>query len=161
MPLLSYFFFGLGWPWVGEFDGFIIIFICFPTYIAEHPTSFSVSVFAVAVPFWWKLRSWWTYLLQSPCRQANTEEREKSDDNVTLWFQAQTSRVSTAKKHPVDTKFPRSLCPNMSEHCLHCKKASHSYTNYKYFVCRENGCIYKGVKKLAFVLLFCYFGSIS
>ena len=22
---------GLGWPWVGEFDGFIIIFICFPT----------------------------------------------------------------------------------------------------------------------------------
>ena len=22
---------GLGWPWVGEFDGFIIIFTCFPT----------------------------------------------------------------------------------------------------------------------------------
>ena len=31
MPLLTYFFLGLGWPWVGEFDGFIIIFICFPT----------------------------------------------------------------------------------------------------------------------------------
>ena len=28
---LTYFFLGLGWPWVGEFDGFIIIFICFPT----------------------------------------------------------------------------------------------------------------------------------
>ena len=25
------FFLGLGWPWVGEFVGFIIIFICFPT----------------------------------------------------------------------------------------------------------------------------------
>ena len=25
------FFLGLGWPWVGEFDGFIIIFISFPT----------------------------------------------------------------------------------------------------------------------------------
>ena len=25
------FFLGLGWPWVGEFDGFIIIFICFAT----------------------------------------------------------------------------------------------------------------------------------
>ena len=22
---------GLGWPWVGEFVGFIIIFVCFPT----------------------------------------------------------------------------------------------------------------------------------
>ena len=29
MPLLIYFFFGLGWPWVGEFVGFIICF--FPT----------------------------------------------------------------------------------------------------------------------------------
>ena len=25
------FFLGLGWPWVGEFVGFIIIFICFRT----------------------------------------------------------------------------------------------------------------------------------
>ena len=25
------FFIGLGWPWVGEFVGFIIIFTCFPT----------------------------------------------------------------------------------------------------------------------------------
>ena len=25
------FFLGLGWPWIGEFDGFIIIFVCFPT----------------------------------------------------------------------------------------------------------------------------------
>ena len=25
------FFLGLGWPWVGEFVGFIIIFTCFPT----------------------------------------------------------------------------------------------------------------------------------
>ena len=24
-------FIGLDWPWVGEFDGFIIIFTCFPT----------------------------------------------------------------------------------------------------------------------------------
>ena len=31
MPLLTYFFLGLGWPWVGDFVGFIIIFICFPT----------------------------------------------------------------------------------------------------------------------------------
>ena len=31
MPLLTYFFVGLGWPCVGEFDGFIIIFTCFPT----------------------------------------------------------------------------------------------------------------------------------
>ena len=27
MPLWAYFFLGLGWPWVGEFDGFIIIII--------------------------------------------------------------------------------------------------------------------------------------
>ena len=26
------FFLGLGWPWVGEFVGFIIIFSCFPTH---------------------------------------------------------------------------------------------------------------------------------
>ena len=25
------FFLGFGWPWVGEFVGFIIIFVCFPT----------------------------------------------------------------------------------------------------------------------------------
>ena len=31
MPLLTSFFLGLGWPWVGEFDGFIIIVTCFPT----------------------------------------------------------------------------------------------------------------------------------
>ena len=31
MPLLTYFFLALGWPWVGEFDGFITIFTCFPT----------------------------------------------------------------------------------------------------------------------------------
>ena len=33
MPLLTYSFswVGLGWPWVGEFVGFITIFICFPT----------------------------------------------------------------------------------------------------------------------------------
>ena len=31
-PLFNLIFFlGWGWPWVGEFDGFIIIFICFPT----------------------------------------------------------------------------------------------------------------------------------
>ena len=30
MPLLTYFFLGLGWPWVGEFVGFIIMFM-FPT----------------------------------------------------------------------------------------------------------------------------------
>ena len=27
----SLFFLGLGWPWVGEFVGFIIILTCFPT----------------------------------------------------------------------------------------------------------------------------------
>ena len=31
MPLLTYFFLGFGWPWVGEFVGFVVIFICFPT----------------------------------------------------------------------------------------------------------------------------------
>ena len=31
MPLLADFFIGLGWPWVGELIGFIIIFVCFPT----------------------------------------------------------------------------------------------------------------------------------
>ena len=31
-PLSTYFFLGLGWPWVGEFVGFIIILKCF------HPT---------------------------------------------------------------------------------------------------------------------------
>ena len=31
MPLLTLIFLGLGWPWVGEFDGFILIFTCFPT----------------------------------------------------------------------------------------------------------------------------------
>ena len=30
MPLSSCVFLGLGWPWVGEFVGFIIAFICFP-----------------------------------------------------------------------------------------------------------------------------------
>ena len=32
-PLSTYYviFLGLGWPWVGEFVGFIIIFRCFPT----------------------------------------------------------------------------------------------------------------------------------
>ena len=25
------FFLGLGWPWVGEFVGFVIMFTCFPT----------------------------------------------------------------------------------------------------------------------------------
>ena len=33
---------GLGWPWVGDFVGFIIIFICFPTQhnlvISKHPS---------------------------------------------------------------------------------------------------------------------------
>ena len=33
MPLSAYFFLGVGWPWVGEFVGFIIILICFP---AQH-----------------------------------------------------------------------------------------------------------------------------
>ena len=36
-------FLGLGWPWVGEFDGFIKIFICFPTQQnlvnRKHPTT--------------------------------------------------------------------------------------------------------------------------
>ena len=31
MPLLTYFFLALGRPWVGEFDVFTVIFICFPT----------------------------------------------------------------------------------------------------------------------------------
>ena len=31
MPLFNLFFLGLGWPWVGEFDDFIIIFILLPT----------------------------------------------------------------------------------------------------------------------------------
>ena len=31
MPHLTDFFLGLGWPWVGDFDGFIIIFVLFPT----------------------------------------------------------------------------------------------------------------------------------
>ena len=31
MPLLNLIFLGLGWPWVGEFEGFIIMFLCFPT----------------------------------------------------------------------------------------------------------------------------------
>ena len=31
MPLSTYFFLGLDWPWVAEFVGFIIIFICFLT----------------------------------------------------------------------------------------------------------------------------------
>ena len=31
MPLFNLIFLGLGWPWVGEFVGFIIIFTCFPT----------------------------------------------------------------------------------------------------------------------------------
>ena len=30
-------FHGLSWPWVGELDGFIIIFLCFPT---SNPTEF-------------------------------------------------------------------------------------------------------------------------
>ena len=33
------FFLGLGWPWVGEFDGFIIIFI----YMFPNPTEFGIS----------------------------------------------------------------------------------------------------------------------
>ena len=43
-PLLTYFF-GLGWPWVGEFVGFIILLIGFPTQQSlvncEHPTTVS------------------------------------------------------------------------------------------------------------------------
>ena len=31
MPLLTYYFLRLGWPWVGEFVGFMIIVTCFPT----------------------------------------------------------------------------------------------------------------------------------
>ena len=31
-PLFTYFFLGLGWPWVGEFDGFVTIVACFPTH---------------------------------------------------------------------------------------------------------------------------------
>ena len=41
MPLLTYFFLELGWPWVGEFVGFIIMCIFFPTQQnlvdREHP----------------------------------------------------------------------------------------------------------------------------
>ena len=46
MLLSACFFLGLGWPWVGEFVGFMMTFICFPTqqhwYIAnvlihKHP----------------------------------------------------------------------------------------------------------------------------
>ena len=39
---LDLFFHGFGWPWVGEFDGFMIIFICFPTQpnlvYCKHPS---------------------------------------------------------------------------------------------------------------------------
>ena len=39
---LPIFFWGLGWPWVGDVDGFILIFICFPTQhnlvYRKHPT---------------------------------------------------------------------------------------------------------------------------
>ena len=42
MPLLNLVFLGLDWPWVGEFVGFIIITICFPTQQnevnREHPS---------------------------------------------------------------------------------------------------------------------------
>ena len=41
-PLFNLVFIGLGWPWVGEFVGFIIIFTCFPTQhnseYRKHPT---------------------------------------------------------------------------------------------------------------------------
>ena len=30
-PLFNLIFLGVGWPWVGEFDGFIILLVCFPT----------------------------------------------------------------------------------------------------------------------------------
>ena len=45
-PLLNLIFLGLGWPWVGEFVGFMTIFTCFPTYIIwytknrNHPDTF-------------------------------------------------------------------------------------------------------------------------
>ena len=31
MPLLTYFFLWLGWPWVGDIVGYTVIFICSPT----------------------------------------------------------------------------------------------------------------------------------
>ena len=45
MPTFNLFFLVLGWPWVGEFVGFIIKFICFPTStefwcITKHPNIF-------------------------------------------------------------------------------------------------------------------------
>ena len=43
-------FLGLGWPWVGEFDGFMIIFTCFPTHHnlinnRKHPNNISNTTF--------------------------------------------------------------------------------------------------------------------
>ena len=49
MPLLNLIFLGLGLPWVGEFVGFIIIFICFPTQgnlVYRKHTIVVVAVFA-------------------------------------------------------------------------------------------------------------------
>ena len=44
---LNLFFLGLGWPWVGEFVGFIIIFLCCPTQQnlvnRKHPISLPPS----------------------------------------------------------------------------------------------------------------------
>ena len=47
MPLLTCFFLGLGWPWVGEFVGFIIIFTSFmfsnPTELGNSQTPYCVT----------------------------------------------------------------------------------------------------------------------
>ena len=40
-------FLGLGWPWVGEFVGFIVIFICFPTQefgVSQTPYCYKITL---------------------------------------------------------------------------------------------------------------------
>ena len=48
-------FLGLGWPWVGEFVGFIILFICFPTQHnlvnRKHPTILRWGTFREYYPW--------------------------------------------------------------------------------------------------------------
>ena len=48
-------FLGLGWPRFGEFVGFILIFICFPTQQnlvnRKHPTAVVASIIGIPVVF--------------------------------------------------------------------------------------------------------------
>ena len=50
MPLFYLIFLGLSWPWAGEFDGFIIMFTCFPTQqnsvYRKHPSILRFSSFS-------------------------------------------------------------------------------------------------------------------